>query len=183
MEEFTIYYGTLPNGRRKIGVDSNYPNRIKKQKLTDHRVLEVHTCVYEVSDREQELQARNGLEVDNIPYHITYFKNKSPEHGAKISTALTGIPCLEETKIKIRETLTGSKQSEEHKRNISKGNKGISCLEETKIKISLKNKTTTPKLDLLVVQDRLLGMSQEKLAKKHNITRPIVRRIIKNMNQ
>ena len=91
MEEFTIYYGTLPNGRDKIGVDSRYPTRIISQKLTNHRVLEVHTDVYEVSDREQELQRQHGVRVDKTPYYVTYFKNKNPEQRAKTSAALIGI--------------------------------------------------------------------------------------------
>jgi hypothetical protein len=33
MEEFTIYYGTPQGKDKKIGVDSSYPARIKKQKI------------------------------------------------------------------------------------------------------------------------------------------------------
>jgi hypothetical protein len=91
MEEFTIYYGTPQGKDKKIGVDSSYPARIKKQKIQDGQILEVHTCVYEVSDREMELQRQYGVKVDTIPYYVTYFRNKSAEHRTKTSATLKGI--------------------------------------------------------------------------------------------
>tara|TARA_R110000868_G_scaffold137635_1_gene351193 strand:- start:32 stop:568 length:537 start_codon:yes stop_codon:yes gene_type:complete len=108
MEEFTIYYGTLPCGRIKIGVDCNHPYRVNYQKLTDHRVMEVHTDVYEVSNREQELQRLHGVEVDIAPYYINYFKNKSILHRRKVSAKLMGHIHSDETKDKIREKLLGN---------------------------------------------------------------------------
>jgi len=160
MEEFTIYYGILPDGRRKIGVDSNYPKRIRNQKLTDHRILEVHTDVYEVSDREQELQARNGLEVDTLPYYKLYFRNKSEnmrdvvrdthtgkvvseETRAKISAANTGKVHTEEAKAKMSNTRKGIPKSEEHKAKIGAANTGRLHTEETKDKISAAGKGNT----------------------------------------
>ena len=145
MEEFTIYYGILPDGRRKIGVDSNYPNRIIKQKLTDHRVLEVHTCVYEVSDRERELQARNGLKVDRIPYYRVYFMGMrkkgaslSQEHRNKIKTSINSL------KEQISESMSNAKKgvkrkpfTAEHKASMSAARREqwrIRKLNETKQK-------------------------------------------------
>ena len=84
---YTIYHGTLPNGRRKIGVDSQYPNRIKQQKLADHFVMEVHTDIYEVSDREQELQELHDVEVDDVPFHITYRMGKNNK-GRRFSASV-----------------------------------------------------------------------------------------------
>ena len=156
MEEFTVYYGYKPNGRPKIGVDCAYPNRIMTQKLTNHRVLEVHTCVYEASDREQELQRQHGVRVDHVPYHVTYFTNKNT---------------------KTRPL------SEDHKIKLSESNRGLLRTEDQKRKISMAKTTTTRETDLLVIQDRLLGMTHIQIAVKHNITRGIVRRIIKHMNE
>ena len=158
MEEFTIYYGTPEGKDIKIGVDCNYPKRINKQKIHDGQILEVHTCVYEVSDREQELQRQYGVRVDLVPYYVNYFKNKNADQRAKISNALLGNTC-------------------------AAGNKGNPRSEETKLKIGNSASSTTPELDVLVIADRLLGMSQNKLAEKHNITRKVVRRIIRNMNE
>jgi len=136
MNQFTIYHGTLPNGRRKVGVDHNYPSRINKQKMIDGRVLEVHTDIYEVSRREMELQRLHDVKVDATPYHVTYNINKSPEHRAKISAAnmgnTRGAGCRgnelsEEHKAKISATLTGRKLSEETKAKMSSPQPKIQC--------------------------------------------------------
>ena len=153
----------------KIGVTTDVPRRMKEQGFTEWEHLETHTCVYEVSDREQELQRQYGLPVDTIPYWQAA-RNE-------------GIPMTEEIKQILSEFNTGKILSEEHKRNISKGNKGNVVSKETKRKLSEACSTTTLELDVLVIQDRLSGMSQCKLAAKHNITRSIVRRIIRNMNE
>jgi len=117
---YTIYHGTLPNGRRKIGVDSQYPSRIKKQKLTDHHVMEVHTDIYEVSDREQELQRLHDVEVDDVPYHITYFKNKNPIQRAKLSIIMMG------NKIGAGNTNTkGRALTSAHKAKVSAAKTGV----------------------------------------------------------
>ena len=108
MEQFTIYYGTPEGKATKIGVDCNYPSRIKDQKIMDGQILEVHTCVYEVSDREMELQRQYGVKVDTIPYHVMYFKNKSAEMRAKVSIANTGKERTEENKAKISAAMQGN---------------------------------------------------------------------------
>ena len=54
--EYTIYYGTLPNGRDKIGVDEAWPNRAIQQSLTNYYVLETHLDEMTASKRELILQ-------------------------------------------------------------------------------------------------------------------------------
>ena len=125
---YTIYYGTLPNGRRKIGVDEHYPNRIKKQKLTDHFVMEVHTCIYEVSEREIELQELHDVKVDRIPYWKVSAKNKkeiSSRTIEKMRASKIGKIISEETKAKISNTLKGRVFSEESKAKLSVAAKGV----------------------------------------------------------
>ncbi len=56
MKTYKIYYGIKPNGEPKIGVDQNYPSRAKVQKLTNYYVMEEHTCLDTVDQREIELQ-------------------------------------------------------------------------------------------------------------------------------
>ena len=67
---YTIYYGTLPNGRDKIGVDESWPNRAIQQSLTDYYVLETHDDEMVASKRELVLQKEHGLKVDQFPYHL-----------------------------------------------------------------------------------------------------------------
>jgi len=132
MEQFTIYYGTPQGKQTKIGVDCAYPKRIKAQKITDGQILEVHTCVYEVSKREQELQRQYGVKVDKVPYHITYFANRTEEKRKSASdwqigreAINKGIPHLDETKQKIREAHLGVTKTKEHKHKLSQVQKGI----------------------------------------------------------
>jgi len=128
MEQFTIYYGTPQGKQTKIGVDSNYPNRIKKQKIQDGQILEVHTCVYEVSKREQELQRQYGVKVDTTPYHVVYFKNKNSEQRLKTSITLSGIPKSKETRANMSASRIGNTNGT--------GNKDKPRTEEIKAKIS-----------------------------------------------
>ena len=65
MKIFTIYYGTRPNGIPKIGVDSNYPARAKRQKLTDYYKMEEHDDIDVASAREIELQIQHFGKRDN----------------------------------------------------------------------------------------------------------------------
>jgi hypothetical protein len=67
---YTIYYGTLPNGRDKIGVDEAWPNRANEQSLTNYYVLETHADEMVASKREPVLQKEYGLKVDTFPYHL-----------------------------------------------------------------------------------------------------------------
>ena len=52
----------------KIGVTSNLIKRMSDQGFTEWEILEEHTDIYEVSDREIELQKQYGLPVDAVPY-------------------------------------------------------------------------------------------------------------------
>ena len=53
----------------KIGVCQNQELRIQKQQKFNHwEILEEHTDIYLVSDREKELQRQYGYKVDKIPY-------------------------------------------------------------------------------------------------------------------
>lgn len=55
----------------KIGVSEQPKYRVAKQGYSKHNILEEHTCIYEVSRREQELQRQYGYPVDDTPYHIS----------------------------------------------------------------------------------------------------------------
>ena len=53
----------------KIGVTKNVKRRvIKNQGFSEYEILEEHTDIYKVSDREQQLQKQYGYKVDKIPY-------------------------------------------------------------------------------------------------------------------
>jgi len=64
MKEYTIYH--IPG--TKIGVSYRMDKRMKDQGFTDWEILEVHTDIYEASDREQELQREYGYRVDKTQY-------------------------------------------------------------------------------------------------------------------
>ena len=52
----------------KIGVSKNPKGRVKKQGYDTFEILEEHTDIYEVSDRELQLQKEYGYKVDTKPY-------------------------------------------------------------------------------------------------------------------
>ena len=64
MKNYYIYH--IPG--IKIGCTTNVPHRMQEQGFTEWEHLETHTDIYEVSDREIELQKEYGLPVDTVPY-------------------------------------------------------------------------------------------------------------------
>jgi hypothetical protein len=58
----------------KIGVSTNPQKRVQDQGYTDFEILEEHTDIYVVSDREKELQKQYGYRVDTNPYWMTIQK-------------------------------------------------------------------------------------------------------------
>ena len=85
-----MYYIYYIEGQ-KIGVTDNMKERMRAQGFTKWEILETHTCIYEVSDREQELQRQYGLPVDTIPYWKVVKSNQCPIARAKTSAGLKGI--------------------------------------------------------------------------------------------
>ena len=71
---------------RKIGVTEDLFDRMRPYGRPDYEILETHTCIYKVSDREIELQkeyrARFGkYKVDNTPYWKVYNMSKQGKGG------------------------------------------------------------------------------------------------------
>ena len=60
----------------KIGVSTNPEKRVEKQNYNHFEILETHTDIYKVSDREIELQKQYGYKVDKVPYWKTYEQRK-----------------------------------------------------------------------------------------------------------
>ena len=52
----------------KIGVSTEPKKRVRGQGYIAYDILETHTCIYKVSDREIELQKEYGYKVDKILY-------------------------------------------------------------------------------------------------------------------
>jgi len=55
----------------KIGVSEEPKQRVVNQGFSDYEILEEHTDIYKVSDREIELQKQYGYKVDTTPYWQT----------------------------------------------------------------------------------------------------------------
>ena len=64
MKTYLIYH--IPG--IKIGCTSDLHKRMLDQGFTEWEILEEHNCIYEVSDREIQLQKDYGLPVDKVPY-------------------------------------------------------------------------------------------------------------------
>ena len=67
MKKYYIYH--IPGV--KIGVSTEPNKRVKDQGYTEYDILEKHTDIYLVSDREQELQKEYGYKVDKNPYYTS----------------------------------------------------------------------------------------------------------------
>ena len=64
MKTYLIYH--VPG--KKIGCTCDLHKRMRDQGFTQWEILEEHNCIYEVSDREIQLQKDYGLPVDKVPY-------------------------------------------------------------------------------------------------------------------
>ncbi len=80
----------------KIGCSTQVEKRVKEQGYSNFEIIEIHTDIYEVSDREIELQKQYGYSVDTIPYwkssqqlrsKVTF---KSCQKGGKKGGKITG---------------------------------------------------------------------------------------------
>jgi hypothetical protein len=81
----------------KIGVSEEPENRTKKQGFDDYEILETHTCIYEVSKREHELQKEYGYPVDLCPYFISRgnWGSKAGKVGGNTKSDLRDKKCSE----------------------------------------------------------------------------------------
>ena len=65
-KEYKIYH--IPGV--KIGVSVNPIRRMRRQNNQPYEILETHTDIIKVSEREIELQKEYGYKIDTIPYYI-----------------------------------------------------------------------------------------------------------------
>lgn len=65
--EKTYYIYHIPSV--KIGVSEEPEKRVKKQGYSDYEILETHTDIIKVSERERELQKEYGYKIDSSPYY------------------------------------------------------------------------------------------------------------------
>jgi hypothetical protein len=74
----------------KIGVSEKPKRRTKKQGYTDYEILEEHTCIYKVSDREIELQKEYGYKVDTVLYWKSTQDREARSRGGKKTGPIIG---------------------------------------------------------------------------------------------
>jgi len=107
---------------------------MKEQRFSEWEILEVHTDIYEVSDREQELQLQYGYTVDRVPYWKIQSATQIPNRNSKISSSMKGNT---NTKgIKHTEIAKANMSASQKGNTNASGNKGKKLSEETKRKIS-----------------------------------------------
>ena len=203
MEEFTIYYIYEVPGH-KNGATMQWDKR-SNQNFDKYGIRPVLIETMEgpnepefwqiVGDREWELADLNGYprgthyRVAREKRHVNHTEEtkrkisnfqkgrvKSEAEKQNMSRARKGVPLTFTIWNKNKKV---GPLSTEHRRKISESNKGKVHSEETKQRL----RTTTPTLDMLIIQDIKAGLSQRACAKKHNTTRGIVVRIIRNMNE
>ena len=70
-----MYYIYAIHEREKIGVSQDVTRRMEQHEWNGpYEIIEEHTCIYEVSKREIELQKEYGYPVDSQPYWLTIEK-------------------------------------------------------------------------------------------------------------
>jgi hypothetical protein len=92
-----VWNGEYKGKIGKIGCAENPNSRVKKQGYSDYKILETHTDIYKVSERELELQKKYGYPVDKKPYYQTTrignFKSRSK--GGKLGGGKNSKPILQ----------------------------------------------------------------------------------------
>ena len=68
----------------KIGVSTEPKRRVKYQGYSEFEILEEHTCIYEASRREQQLQKEYGYRVDEAPYYMSFEQLKKARESFDI---------------------------------------------------------------------------------------------------
>lgn len=75
----------------KIGCAEEPAKRVARQGYTDYSILEEHSCIYEVSKRERELQRKWGYPVDKKPYwQVVRMSSAGGKAGGKIAGKIGG---------------------------------------------------------------------------------------------
>ena len=75
----------------KIGVTNQLEKRMSDQGFTEWEILETHTDIHEVSDREIELQKEYDLPVDKIPYWQSVENRKAGSSLGGRSSYINGV--------------------------------------------------------------------------------------------
>jgi predicted RNA-binding Zn-ribbon protein involved in translation (DUF1610 family) len=122
----------------KIGVSEKPKRRTKRQGYTDYEILEEHTCIYKVSDREIELQKEYGYKVDKIPYwkmrlNPTKEGMKKAGDSAKLSGQLKNASIKGGEVQGPKNVESGHLESIRTKESCSKGGKNGSKISNSKI--------------------------------------------------
>ncbi len=143
----------------KIGCTVNVAHRMQEQgyQASDAIILEEHTCIYTVSDREIELQKENNYPVDKIPYWQAV-QNRKPSFEDSSKGGLGN---------------KGVSKSISHRNNISKAKSKL----DIKIVREIRSEWKGPSPN----QYQKVGPTIKELSKKYNTTRSIVSGIVNNL--
>jgi hypothetical protein len=125
----------------KIGVTDNLKRRTSAYKYKYELLeMETHTCIYKVSDREQELQRQYGYPVDKIQYWKRVEETQRPQTRDKMSKNNAKFwkdkTFTSEHRVKIAESNKGKTHSEESRDKMSKFQTGKITSEQTRAKMS-----------------------------------------------
>ena len=152
----------------KIGTSIEPETRVANQGYSEFEILEEHTCIYEVSRRERELQEQYGYPVDPIPYWLTIekFTKKGGWQTGDQSDRARRIP----TEARRRGGLTNAKSG--HLKNIAlKG--GMASAKKSR-------KLTMQQADEIRAKYVPRKYPMLRLAKEYGVSRSVVSSILHN---
>lgn len=173
------------NGKIYIGKAVNLRNRINNHKNVKRKSKGMYYFQYALLKHGWESFSVEILETvkdfdklkDNIlllereSYYINLFESTDIHKGynrCKFSTDATGIPCSEETKIKIGDAKRGKFPSDEIKEKYRQAHLGKTASEETKKKMSLAHLGNTRRLGTRHSEETKKKMSESRLGRKHS---------------
>tara|TARA_R110002050_G_scaffold144102_3_gene269523 strand:+ start:1860 stop:2333 length:474 start_codon:yes stop_codon:yes gene_type:complete len=152
MKTYLIYH--IPG--KKIGCTKDLYKRMSDQGFTQWEILEEHNCIYEVSDREIQLQKDYGLPVDKVPYWQSVQNRRKWQPG--------DAPILTSERASYMRSCVKDKSRPKSK--------------ETREKISISMSKLLKQADEIRVKYIPRKYSMQKLAKEYNVSRSTISRII-----
>lgn len=170
-----VYIGKANNIRTRINNHKNFKRKPKGMFHFQYALLKYgwdsfNVEILELVEDFDKLRDNVKL-LEREAYYIELFDSTNPERGynrCKFSTDATGIPCSEETKIKIGNANRGRIPTEETIKKLRQAHIGHKHSDETKEKMSQKRLGKSVGVGRVHSEETKKKMSESRLGKKHS---------------
>lgn len=170
-----IYVGKAINLRNRINNHKNVKRRSKGMFYFQYALLkhgwESFTIEILETVKDFDKSKDNVYLLERESFYIDLFDSTNPNKGynrCKFSTDLTGIPCSDETKIKIGNANRGRIPSNETREKLRQSHLGKKPSEETRAKMSKSRLGNSFRKGILHSEETKRKMRESRLGKKHS---------------